>query len=280
MRTAGGRGDVVRQPAGRAAAGGRRGRDAGARPARGRPLSRAGAEHARHAARRGGRRRGGRGVHGGVRGVHVGEPEHDDRRLAGCGRGGARPGGRARLVAPRVRVDGVRLSLPGAGRRGGRGAGGRCADRPGMRGGLDRRHDRHCHSRRRRPGGRALLERRPRRAPRAAPPRHRRPGAGERRGRASSWASQSSTAPPAAQAAAPSPPALPATSQPSSWSRCSTATASPTASTSSASPPPAPGCAHCSGSDPLWNRPAQRTDGRCRVTTRARSSACKRTSSS
>ena len=195
-RAAGGRGDVVRLAAGGAAAGRRRRGAAGASDRRdGRALPGAGAEHARHGARGGGRaptrspssrpppRR--------SRAANI---EHDDRRVAG----GVRAGARAALASRHVArgyvstafgcpyegaVDGgdvvrVAAALLGA----------------GVRRGLDRRHDRRRRPRRRRPGGRgARSSAVPARADRAAPARHGRPGAGERRGRASSWASPSST---------------------------------------------------------------------------------------
>ena len=143
-----------------------------------------------------------------------------------CSTGRPRP----RHVDARVRVDGVRLPVRGrrrAGRRGGRrrGAGG-----ARLRRDLDRRHDRRRPARAGAAGRRGGRRSGAGRAAGAAPARHGRPGARERRGRPRGRGRASSTPRPAASAAARSPRARPATWRPRRWSRSWTSTGSRPAS--------------------------------------------------
>ena len=95
-------------------------------PARGhrRPLPGARAEPAGHDPGGGGRSRRAGGLHGHDRRLHRAQHRHVGRRFARCVRPGPRAGRRARLVAPSVRLDGLRLSLyrPRRARHGGRAA--------------------------------------------------------------------------------------------------------------------------------------------------------------
>ena len=143
----------------------------------------------------------------------------------------AAPSGRH--VDARLRVDGVRLPLPGRGRPGRRGATWR-----------SRWHELGCDQISigdtigvAEPDDVAaslapLLERVPARAAGAAPPRHARPRARQRRGRPRSSASPPSTPPRPASADARSHPARPATWPPRRWSHGCTASASRPAWTS------------------------------------------------
>ena len=146
--------------------------------------------------------------------------------------------GRARLVAARLRLDGVRLPVhrPGGAVAGG----GRRAPpaRSRCRRGLLRGHDR-----RRRPGPGRRADRaggrgrHPARADRLPLPRHARDGAGQRRGRPRRRASAASTRRPAGPAAAPTRRARPAISRRRTSSTSSTPRAGNRASRSRACSP-------------------------------------------
>ncbi len=100
---------------------------------------------------RGGRRgRAGR-LHRHDRRVHRAQHRDDRRRLDRHLRAGPRAGRRARLVAPGLRLDRLRLPVHRPGRPGPRGRGGRRAARDRRRRGLLRRHDRGRRSRTRSP---------------------------------------------------------------------------------------------------------------------------------
>ena len=117
------RGDLVRVADGDPAARRRRRPDGRPRSAARRPLPGPRPERARHGPRRGRRRRRARRLHGGDRRVHPGQHPDDDQGIAGRLRAGAGARRRPRLVAARLRVDGLRLPVhrpraPGGGGQG------------------------------------------------------------------------------------------------------------------------------------------------------------------
>ena len=184
-------------------------------------------------ARGGGRRRRGRRLHGGLGGVHPGEHRHDDRRSRSTrsSRCSSAPA-RARLVATRLRLDGVRLSLQRATspHRGGRARRrSRCSTSGATRSRSATRSASPIPDDVRRVVD-ALLERIPSERARAASPRHVRPRARERRGRPRAGRSRRSTRRRAAPAAALRARRARATSRPRRCAGCSTASATPTGS--------------------------------------------------
>ena len=151
-------------------------------------------------------------------------------------RAGARAGDGARVVAPRLRLDGVRMSVLGSRRPGARRRGLRGAGRARLRRDLGRRHDRRRRARRRPRRVRRAARRDCRSSDWPCTCTTRAAGRSTTCGRGSSAASRSTTRRPAALAGARSPPARPATWRPSRCARCWTDWASSTASTPTAWP--------------------------------------------
>ena len=105
------RGDELRVAEGDPAAGRCRRAAAAARARARRPLPGPRPERARHGPRRGRRRRRARRLHRRDRRLHDAEHRDDGRRIARGLRAGPRARRRARLVAPRLRLDRVRLPV-------------------------------------------------------------------------------------------------------------------------------------------------------------------------